>query len=81
MTSVGFTYISPLGIYSQKVKATKDLPQGARVAIPNDPSNENRALLLAAQGVIAEAGCRHQRQQRHAAGSRREPQEAEAGRA
>ncbi|AOY96453.1 metal ABC transporter substrate-binding protein [Cupriavidus sp. USMAA2-4] len=53
MTSVGFTYISPLGIYSQKVKATKDLPQGARVAIPNDPSNENRALLLlAAQGVI-----------------------------
>ncbi|KJK24492.1 dioxygenase [Burkholderiaceae bacterium 16] len=53
MVSVGYTYISPLGIYSQKLKSPKDLPQGARVAVPNDPSNENRALLLlAAQGVI-----------------------------
>ncbi|WP_020205175.1 MetQ/NlpA family ABC transporter substrate-binding protein [Cupriavidus sp. WS] len=53
MTSVGYTYISPLGIYSQKLKSPKDLPQGAKVAVPNDPSNENRALLLlAAQGVI-----------------------------
>lgn len=53
MVSVGYTYISPLGIYSQKLKSPKDLPQGAKVAVPNDPSNENRALLLlAAQGVI-----------------------------
>jgi len=53
MVSVGLTYISPLGIYSQKLKSPKDLPQGARIAIPNDPSNESRAmLLLAAQGVI-----------------------------
>ncbi|MGO4332216.1 MetQ/NlpA family ABC transporter substrate-binding protein [Cupriavidus sp. 2TAF22] len=53
MVSVGYTYISPLGIYSQKLKSPKDLPQGAKIAVPNDPSNENRALLLlAAQGVI-----------------------------
>ncbi|MDF3833339.1 MetQ/NlpA family ABC transporter substrate-binding protein [Cupriavidus basilensis] len=53
MVSVGYTYISPLGIYSQKLKSPKDLPQGAKVAVPNDPSNENRALLLlAAQGAI-----------------------------
>ncbi|AJG18040.1 MetQ/NlpA family ABC transporter substrate-binding protein [Cupriavidus basilensis] len=53
MVSAGYTYISPLGIYSQKLKSPKDLPQGAKVAVPNDPSNENRALLLlAAQGVI-----------------------------
>ncbi|WP_043419293.1 MetQ/NlpA family ABC transporter substrate-binding protein [Cupriavidus basilensis] len=53
MVSVGYTYISPLGIYSQKLKSPKDLLQGAKVAVPNDPSNENRALLLlAAQGVI-----------------------------
>lgn len=53
MVSVGYTYISPLGIYSQKLKSPKDLPQGGKVAVPNDPSNENRALLLlAAQGVI-----------------------------
>lgn len=53
MVSVGFTYISPLGIYSKNLKSPKDLPQGAKVAVPNDPSNENRALLLlAAQGAI-----------------------------
>ncbi|WP_231907040.1 MetQ/NlpA family ABC transporter substrate-binding protein [Cupriavidus sp. D384] len=53
MVSVGYTYISPLGIYSKNLKSPKDLPQGAKVAVPNDPSNENRALLLlAAQGAI-----------------------------
>jgi D-methionine transport system substrate-binding protein len=53
LVSVGFTYISPMGAYSKKYKSLKDLPQGARLAVPNDPSNENRALLLLqAQGVI-----------------------------
>ena len=53
LVSVGLTYISPMGVYSRKIKALKDLPQGARVAVPNDPSNENRALLvLQAQGLI-----------------------------
>ncbi|GLU32883.1 MetQ/NlpA family ABC transporter substrate-binding protein [Trinickia caryophylli] len=53
LVSVGLTYISPLGIYSKKLKSLKDLPQGAKVSLPNDPSNENRALLLLqAQGVI-----------------------------
>ena len=53
IVSAGLTYISPLGIYSKKLKSLKDLPQGARVAVPNDPSNENRALLLLqTQGLI-----------------------------
>jgi D-methionine transport system substrate-binding protein len=53
IVSVGLTYISPLGIYSKKLKSVKDLQPGAKVAVPNDPSNENRALLLLqAQGVI-----------------------------
>ncbi|RKP49233.1 MetQ/NlpA family ABC transporter substrate-binding protein [Trinickia fusca] len=53
IVNVGLTYISPLGVYSKKLKSLKDLPQGAKVAVPNDPSNENRALLLLqAQGVI-----------------------------
>ncbi|MGV2291146.1 MetQ/NlpA family ABC transporter substrate-binding protein [Trinickia sp. YCB016] len=53
IVSAGLTYISPLGIYSKKLKAVKDLQPGAKVAVPNDPSNENRALLLLqAQGVI-----------------------------
>ena len=53
IVNVGLTYISPLGIYSKKLKSLNALPQGAKVALPNDPSNENRALLLLqAQGVI-----------------------------
>lgn len=53
IANVGLTYISPLGIYSTKLKSLKDLPQGAKVSLPNDPSNENRALLLLqTQGVI-----------------------------
>lgn len=53
IVSAGLTYISPLGVYSKKLKSLKDLPQGAKVAVPNDPSNENRALLLLqTQGVI-----------------------------
>src|SRR5246500_4753643 len=53
IVNAGLTYISPLGIYSKKLKSLKDLQQGAKVAVPNDPSNENRALLLLqSQGVI-----------------------------
>ena len=53
IVSAGLTYISPMGVYSKKFKSLKDLPQGAKLAVPNDPSNENRALLLLqTQGVI-----------------------------
>jgi len=50
---VAFTFVQPIGLYSTKVKAVADLPKGAKIGIPNDPSNGGRALnLLAAQGVI-----------------------------
>jgi D-methionine transport system substrate-binding protein len=50
---VGFTFVQPIGLYSKKLKAVADLPKGAKVGIPNDPSNGGRALnLLAAQGLI-----------------------------
>ncbi|OFT77378.1 MetQ/NlpA family ABC transporter substrate-binding protein [Burkholderia sp. HMSC10F09] len=53
IVTVGLTYISPIGVYSKKFKSLKELPQGAKIAVPNDPSNENRALLLLqAQGTI-----------------------------
>lgn len=42
----GKTFIYPVGIYSKTVTALKDTPTKSRVAIPNDPSNEARALLL-----------------------------------
>jgi D-methionine transport system substrate-binding protein len=38
--------ITPLGIYSQKLKSLADIPDGSQFAIPNDPSNGARALLL-----------------------------------
>lgn len=43
---IGRTFVYPMGIYSQKIHALKDLPEKAVVAIPNDPSNQMRALLL-----------------------------------
>jgi len=47
-------HIEPFGAYSRKVKKTEELQEGARVAIPNDPSNGGRALaLLEANGLIA----------------------------
>ena len=39
-------YILPMAVYSQKLKSLKNVPNGARVSIPNDPSNGGRALLL-----------------------------------
>lgn len=39
-------HIEPMGIYSKKVKDIKDLKNGAMIAIPNDPTNGGRALLL-----------------------------------
>ncbi|SDV51529.1 MetQ/NlpA family ABC transporter substrate-binding protein [Chitinasiproducens palmae] len=42
----GNVHIEPFGVYSRKVKDLKTLKDGATVAIPNDPSNGGRALLL-----------------------------------
>jgi D-methionine transport system substrate-binding protein len=43
---IGKTFVYPAGIYSNKLKSLKRLPNKATIAIPNDPSNEARALLL-----------------------------------
>jgi D-methionine transport system substrate-binding protein len=39
-------HVEPLGLYSNSLKNAADLKDGASVAIPNDPTNEGRALLL-----------------------------------
>lgn len=50
---VGYTAVWPIGLYSHKVKSVADLPKGAVIGVPNDPSNEGRALrLLESQGAI-----------------------------
>ncbi|AVK81224.1 MetQ/NlpA family ABC transporter substrate-binding protein [Campylobacter fetus] len=37
-------HLEPMGVYSKKLKSLKDLKDGAIVSIPNDPTNESRAL-------------------------------------
>lgn len=46
-------YLPPMGVYSKKVQDVTELADGVTVAVPNDITNEGRALqLLASQGVI-----------------------------
>lgn len=42
----GYTFVYPIGAYSNKYDSIDDLPNGAQIALPNDPSNEGRALIL-----------------------------------
>lgn len=50
---IGFTIVEPIGFYSTKIRKLDDLPEGAEIGIPNDPSNGGRALNLFAQhGLI-----------------------------
>lgn len=46
IVSLANTVIFPMGIYSSKLKKVADLQPGAVVAVPNDPTNGGRALLL-----------------------------------
>ncbi|UNU74003.1 MetQ/NlpA family lipoprotein [Moraxella nasovis] len=50
---VGNTFVYPLAGYSKKIKTVAELQDGATIAVPNDPSNLARALiLLEKQGLI-----------------------------
>jgi len=50
--SVGKTFLYPMALYSKKIKNLSELKPGSKVAIPNDPSNEARALLLLQQAKL-----------------------------
>ena len=52
LVSVGAIHYEPFGVYAGKTKDLKDLPKGAVVAVPNNVTNEARALLLLAQEGI-----------------------------
>ena len=53
LTHIGYTVLMPMAVYSNRVESITELSNGATVAIPNDPSNGGRALLLlASHGVI-----------------------------
>ena len=50
---VGYTAVWPIGLYSKKHAKVAELPDGAVVGVPNDPSNEGRALrVLQNEGLI-----------------------------
>ena len=46
LKNAGGVHIEPMGIYSKKIKELTALPDGASIAIPNDPTNGGRSLLL-----------------------------------
>lgn len=46
LVSAGKVHVEPLGVFSQKIKDIKDLSNKATIAIPSDPSNGGRALIL-----------------------------------
>jgi D-methionine transport system substrate-binding protein len=53
LTKVAYTVASPMGVYSIKYRSFDEIPIGATVSIPNDPTNGARSLmLLAANGII-----------------------------
>ncbi|MBH9965934.1 MetQ/NlpA family ABC transporter substrate-binding protein [[Bacillus] enclensis] len=46
LVPIGSTIIAPMGIYSEKYKSVDDLPNGSKVALPQEATNMGRALLL-----------------------------------
>ena len=53
LVAIGKTILMPMGLYSNSVHSAADVPEGAIVAIPNDPTNGGRGLaLLAKAGLI-----------------------------
>lgn len=46
------TFVYPMGFYSHKIANLTELPNNATVAIPSDPSNEGRALLLLQKAAL-----------------------------
>lgn len=52
LTSAADMYLAPLRVYSKKVKNLEDLSEEATIAIPNDPTNGGRALIVLEQAGI-----------------------------
>jgi D-methionine transport system substrate-binding protein len=46
LVPIASTVIAPMAIYSEKYKDVKEIPDGGKIAVPNDESNMGRALLL-----------------------------------
>ncbi|NDO90010.1 MetQ/NlpA family ABC transporter substrate-binding protein [Cellulosimicrobium composti] len=51
---IGATAVYPLGLYSTKHASLEDIPEGGQVAVPNDPTNLARALLVLQDAGLVE---------------------------
>lgn len=54
LSSLGAIVLVPMAIYSNSIKDIKNIPNGAKIAIPNDATNESRALDLLAKANLIE---------------------------
>ncbi|MBN9224213.1 MAG: methionine ABC transporter substrate-binding protein [Microbacterium sp. SCN 70-27] len=54
LVPIGATAIYPLGLYSTKYKKVDDIPAGETIAVPNDESNQARALLVLQSAKLIE---------------------------
>lgn len=52
LVAIGDTFLSPIGLYSNKISKVEEIKEGATIAIPNDPTNEGRALQVLAQAKL-----------------------------
>ncbi len=52
LVSVAGIHYEPFGLYAGKTASLQELTEGAQIAVPNDPSNQARALLLLQQGGL-----------------------------
>ncbi len=53
LAKVANVHIEPMAVYSKKYKSLDDIKEGATIAIPNDPTNESRALdIIAKKGLV-----------------------------
>jgi len=54
LTPIGATAVYPLGLYSEKHDSVEQIPAGGEVAVPNDPTNLARALLVLQDAGLVE---------------------------
>ncbi|MGF3072885.1 MetQ/NlpA family ABC transporter substrate-binding protein [Facklamia sp. P13069] len=54
LVSIGYTYVAPLKVYSEKIDSLDQLKEGDKIAIPNDATNGGRALLALEQAGVIE---------------------------
>ncbi|MGO4999227.1 methionine ABC transporter substrate-binding lipoprotein MetQ [Oceanisphaera sp. W20_SRM_FM3] len=54
LVQVGKTFVYPIAAYSKVIKSLDELEEGAKIAVPNDPTNLGRSLLLLEQQGLIE---------------------------